>query len=127
MNGERRTDVKFDRRKDMNKKLEQEIKDYIHLAVQSGKAENSGLVSEILRQMDRHIEVSVKKHINGTITSIQTQLEDYIESDNNWKKQYEPYIEGLANVSSGGKIIVAICLGISAITGTLIAIKAFFK
>lgn len=111
----------------MEAKLEQEIKNYLHSAVQSGKAETSGLVMEILRKLDNGIEVSVKRHVNGNIAVIKKSLDDYIESDNKWKAKYEPYIESLANLSASAKLLIWIAGGITTISAAIIAIKSLLK
>lgn len=102
---------------------EEQVKEYLDRALVTGKADASNLADSILRRMDSHIESSVKRHVNGQITGIKKQIEDYIVSDNEWKEEYQPYIKGLANLSGGAKILVWICVGISSVAGAFIIIK----
>lgn len=60
----------------LDQQTKDELRDFIELSRQSGKMETSGLVHEILKQMDQHIELSVKKHVNGNISNIKKQIDD---------------------------------------------------
>lgn len=54
---------------------EEKIKEYIFQAVQAGKKETSGLVSDVLEKMESNIGKSIEKHINGQLRDIKKTLE----------------------------------------------------
>lgn len=110
----------------MDKELEKKIKEYVDRAVIVGRSSTSDLADMLLNKMDKHIQLSVKKHVNGDITLIKHQLEEYVESDNKWKRKYEPYLEGLANISGSAKIVVWLAISLSSIAGAWLAIKNIF-
>lgn len=118
----------------LDHQTKQEIKEYLEQARQSGKMETSGLVQEILKQMDRRIGESVKTHVNGTIAEIHTKLEEYIVEDNKWKERAEPWVKMAEDTSKGGRFIKRIIIGLlkfivllGAAVGAWMAIKEFIK
>jgi len=90
------------------------------------------------------IKVAIKEHVNGKIDKLTLAVNDYIrldternqrkdgeyaerdEEDKKWKEEFGPYVKGLANLTLGGKILVVIALGISAIIGAVFAVKQLF-
>lgn len=111
----------------MEQSTKDEFKDFLNTARQSGKAESSALVNEIFKRIDENIEASVKKHVNGKISEIKDKLDDYVKSDLKWKAEYEPYIKGLANVSSAAKIFIWVCSGITALSTAIVAISYMIR
>lgn len=96
-----------------------EIKEYLELARQSGKKETSDLVDMIMKKLENKIEESITKNVNGKITAIDKKIDAYIISDDEWKKKYSPYLEGLENITSGGKIILTIAVSLATFLGLM--------
>lgn len=92
-------------------------------AIQSTKQENSGLVDTIMHKMEKGIEESINRNVNGKINALTGKFDAYVEGDLAWKKDYEPYLKGLANLTGSGKILVALALGVSAIIGAIKLLK----
>ena len=99
------------------------------------------MTPEQIEEINKTIELTIVKVVNGkidkvhcilekqneTMDSFHNKVELHIEADNVWKKEYTPYIKGLANATGGIKILVWIAVGVSAIIGAIIGVKEFFK
>ncbi len=108
--------------------------DHLHKQLQSIQDNQPKIMEELLQ-----------KYVNGKIDTVKVEqremaanLKEYIKDDmehkrwrdeeeKKWKDRFEPYIEGLVNVSKGSKIIVYIIVTIASFFGALLAIKSFFK
>ncbi len=113
-----------------NKMKEDEYQKFEELlirAVQSGKKETSDLVDTIIHKMEHKIDEAINKSVNGKIKAIDTKIDAYIVSDNEWKEKYSPYLEGLQSVTISGKIVLWIAGFITATIGAYYAIKEFLK
>lgn len=107
--------------------ISQLIKETVAHARNSFDETDSNLVGSIMEKMDSAIEVSVKKHINGTISEIKEialqnkeNIANYILADNLWKEKAEPILQMGKNLKGFGKvsaIIFAGIMGLSAIVG----------
>src|SRR3990167_9701029 len=124
----------MEERRKFDDELKEEMRDFLLQALQTGKAETSGLVQDIFRQMDQHIETSVKKHVNGNISDMKKQINDYIKSDDVWKVRAEPALKACENTTLVGNFLRRLTIGllkflvlIGASVGAWIAIKEFFK
>lgn len=113
---------------------QQNFEDLLLRAVQSGKEETSGLVSEIFKKLDSHIEVGFEKNFNGKMkkvlenqNNLENKVDAYIKSDTERWTEYEPYIKGVANISGAGKIIVWLAVGLSAVVAAFLSIKNLLK
>lgn len=73
------------------------------------------------------VSESVETTVNGKIRTLTEEFREYVKEDQEWRKKYEPYLEGLANLSGGAKIVVWIVMGIGAVAGAILSIKSFFK
>jgi hypothetical protein len=105
----------------------EEQKDIIVMAVQAGKKETSGLVAEIMHKMEQGIELAINKNVNGKIKRLDEKIDAYIISDNEWKKEFEPYVKGLSNVTGGGKILVWVSGAVVSIWGAILLIREHIK
>ena len=103
------------------------IKDTIYLASQSTKRENSSFVSDIISKMDKTIKISVAEHINGKISQIKLMMENYIQSDNEWKEQANPVLDMGRNVQGFGKVSLYILGFFAAIAGAVFYIIDFLR
>lgn len=101
-------------------------------------------IDSLISSQPDYIKQAIKEHVNGKIDKLTNTLNEYIrldternqrkdeenakrdEADKLWKKEFEPYIRGLANLALGGKIIVVFALGVTAVLGALYAVKEFF-
>jgi len=99
------------------------FEDVIVKAVQSGKQETSGLVDTIMHKMEKGIEESINRNVNGKIKRLDEKIDAYIISDNEWKDRYSPYLEGLANITGSGKIILWMAIFASTVIGAIKLIK----
>lgn len=111
--------------------IDQSIKEAHLIGLQAGKQETSGLVDLVIHKMETKIDASIAKgielHVNGKIKGLDSKIDTYIKSDNEWKEKYSPYLEGIVGVSVGGKIIVKLILGIAAVGAAILAIYKWFK
>lgn len=87
------------------------------------------------------IEGNVKKYVNGridkannSIDEIKVLLDTLIRDNKEWreeedkyKEENKPYMEGLKNLTKGGKIFVFIMGGLATVSAGMIAIKQLFK
>lgn len=67
------------------------------------------------------------KDTKDNIQILTETLDNYIKSDTDWKKQNEPYLKGLANLTGSAKIVVWLCVGLSSVAGAWVAIKSLLK
>lgn len=111
----------------MNDQEKQYFEELILKAVQSGKKETSGLVAEIMHKMEQGIEASINKNVNGKIKRLDEKIDAYIISDDKWKQDVSPYIQGLVNVSGTGKILGKFAIWVTAIGGAILLIKEHIK
>ncbi len=58
---------------------------------------------------------------------LSNKLDNYITDDTAWKKEQEPYLKALANITGAGKIMVIFAVGISAVIGAWVAVKHLFR
>lgn len=79
-----------------------------------------------LKKIQETVATSINVNVNGKINVLTRKFDEYVEGDLAWKKKYEPYLEGLANLSGGAKIIIWIVMAVGAIFGTLLSIKSYF-
>ncbi len=70
---------------------------------------------------------TIEKVVNGKIDSLRIEFHDYRDEDKAWKKENEPYLRGLANLSGSAKIIVWVAIGVSSLIGAWIAIRSLIK
>lgn len=82
---------------------------------------------EQLEQIKITIKESIDKTVNGKINALTLKVDNYIAKDDERWVRYEPYMEGVAHVTGGAKIIVWLALGVSAILGAILAVKQYFK
>ena len=92
-------------------------------AIQSTKQENSGLVDEIMHKMEKGIEESISRNVNGKIRNLDGKIDEYIKSDMEWKERYSPYLEGLQSISISGKILLWLAVFISSVVGAIKLLK----
>jgi hypothetical protein len=96
-------------------------------AIQSTKQENSGLVDTIMHKMEKGIEESINRNVNGKIKRIDEKLDAYIMSDNEWKEKYSPMLEAFTSISTSGKLILKLAVGVGSFLLAITAIKDYFK
>lgn len=82
---------------------------------------------EQLKKIQETVAASININVNGKINSLTRKFDEYVEGDLAWKKEYEPYLKGLANLSGGTKIVVWIMMAIGTVFGTLLSIKSYFS
>lgn len=78
-------------------------------------------------QMNRLIEETIRTTVNGKIDRMNQKLEDYIVTDNEWKKVAQKSISLIENVTSFGKVSLYLSGFISAVVGSIILINNIFK
>lgn len=64
--------------------------------------------------------------VNGKIDSLSRDFKQYVKDDMAWKVEAQPAIDAFSNLTGAGKIIVIICIGVSAVVGALLTIKTYF-
>lgn len=80
-----------------------------------------------LQQIRDTIAESIETTVNGKIRVLTQEFRDYVKEDTEWKDRAQPYIDGLANITGGTKILVWVVMGIGAVAGAILSIKSFFK
>jgi len=110
----------------MNEQDKQHFEDLIVKAIQSTKQENSGLIDTIMHKMEKGIEESINRNVNGKIKRIDEKLDAYIVSDNQWKDKYSPMLEAFTSISVSGKIILKLVVGVGSFVLAIAAIKDYF-
>lgn len=110
------------------KQLKNEMKDFIFQANQSGKSETSNLVRDILTRMDENTVTVVKEQFEelGMKEFMQT-VQDHITHDREWKEKFSPYMEGLASVTVGGKIVAQLIVGLASVGAAIFVIYDWFR
>ena len=114
----------------MNEDEIKHFEDLLIKAVQAGKQETSGLVDMIMHKLEKGIEESINRNVNGKIIGLTTKVDDYIKSDNEWKKDVTPSIEIMKKIRGSSSVIrwvvqTIILLGV--LVGTIIGIGKLFK
>lgn len=100
------------------------------MAVQSTKQENSGLIGDIQRLLNKEIAKGVELHVNGKIRAIDTKLENYIMSDNEykervakesseWREKVDSKLEVVTNLQGFGRVAMYIMGFIGAVGVTI--------
>ncbi len=107
----------------MNEKDVEHFENFIMKAIQSTKQENSGLVDTIMHKMEKGIEESINRNVNGKIRNLDGKIDEYIKSDMEWKERYSPYLEGLQSISISGKILLWLAVFISSVVGAIKLLK----
>jgi flagellar biosynthesis chaperone FliJ len=107
----------------MNEKEIEHFENFLMKAIQSTKQENSGLVDEIMHKMEKGIEESINRNVNGKIRNLDGKIDEYIKSDMEWKERYSPYLEGLQSISISGKILLWLAVFISSVVGAIKLLK----
>lgn len=100
----------------------------IKLAVKehvNGKIDNLSVIAKNNEEMINELTKTVTDYIQTDMERNKLKDEQY-ELDKKWKEEFGPYVKGVANLTIGGKIIVVIALGISAIIGAVFAVKQLF-
>lgn len=109
-----------------DKQLKYLIVETVAHAKNSLLSEDSNLSADILKKMDKAIELSVKTHVNGKIKSLDEKLDQYIIKDNEWKELITPQIEAVKSVQNWGKVSLGLITVLSTIGGfILLTIKLF--
>lgn len=67
----------------------------------------------IVEKIHGSVAVATEKYVNGKIRNLDKKIDDYIISDNEWKKAAQPTIELGNNIRGFGKVAVYL-LGIGA-------------
>lgn len=107
----------------MNEKDVEHFENFLMKAIQSTKQENSGLVDTIMHKMEKGIEESINRNVNGKIRNLDGKIDEYIKSDMEWKERYSPYLEGLQSISISGKILLWLAVFISSVVGAIKLLK----
>ena len=107
----------------MNEQEREHFENFLMKAIQSTKQENSGLVDSIMHKMEKGIEESINRNVNGKIRNLDGKIDEYIKSDMEWKERYSPYLEGLQSISISGKILLWLAVFISSVVGAIKLLK----
>lgn len=76
--------------------------------------------------MKEHVAETIEKVVNGGIRKIDTNLTNHITSDKQWKDEAKPALDNMRNLTSTGKLIVSLSMGITAIGGAVLILRKFF-
>lgn len=106
------------------------------MAVQSTKQENSGLIGDIQRLLNKEIAQAVELHVNGRVRAIDTKLENYIISDKEhnenearqsaeWRKKVDEKLEVVTNLQGFGRVAMYIMGFIGAVGVTIGVISKY--
>lgn len=119
----------------MDKDTLNKLEEIIFKAVQSGKQETSGLVTEVLKRIEPAVERSIEKCVNGKIRLLDQKVTTYIENDDKWKDEHLKANEKLIDVvnantefrlqTTGGLVLIKFLLGFIGV-GTFISLVMNF-
>lgn len=79
-----------------------------------------------LQQIRDTIAESIETAVNGKIRVLTGEFRQYVKDDTERWARYTPYLEGLANISGGTKILIYIIMAIGAVAGAILSVKSFF-
>lgn len=79
-----------------------------------------------LQQIRDTIAESIETTVNGKIRVLTGEFRQYVKDDTERWDRYKPYLEGLANLSGGSKIIIWIVVAIGSVAAAILAVKGFF-
>lgn len=118
---------------ELQKIIDQSIKEAHLMGLQSGKKETSGLVDLIMHKLESKIEESITKNVNGKIIRLTEKVDSYIlldtqwkEADEKWKEDASPAIDVVKNMQGFGKVSLYIIGFVASLTGLLITFINFF-
>jgi CHAD domain-containing protein len=111
----------------MDEQDKQYFDELILKAVQSGKKETSQLVDIVIHRIEPAIEKAIEKYVNGKISTLSHKLDNYIESDNEWKKTAQPVIEMGKNVTGFGKVSLYLLGFVASVSAGFYAIMSFIN
>lgn len=77
---------------------------------------------ELMQAINKQIE----KSVNGGVREINKKLDDYILLDTQWKKDSQPALDNMKNLTGLGKTAFSLSLGVTAIIGAIFAVKKLF-
>jgi len=83
---------------------------------------------QLIKTIDRSIEVSIEKNVNGKIKRLDEKIDIYIERDNQWKDDVMPAIEGMKQVqgfTNVGAVILKGIILIGSATGLVYGLFVF--
>jgi len=111
--------------------MTQEEKEYfqelIVKAVQSGKQETSGLVSDIQHKITTAVAEQVKETVNGKIDKINHKIDEYIIADNKWKESVTPSIDAMKKIQDFSSVSSWIFKGIMLLGGACGVLYGFYN
>lgn len=108
------------------------IKDTVYTAVQSTKEENSGLIGDIQRILNKEIAKAIELNVNGKIRAIDTKFDTYVREDNEykenkketddiWRKGVDDKLEIVTNLQGFGRVSLYV-MGFVALLGTVVGL-----
>jgi len=80
------------------------------------------MTKDQLETIKETIAHSIELNVNGKIRVLTEKMDNYIKSDEEWKKQAEPVIKMGENVQGFGKVSLYILGFVAAVTGAIISI-----
>lgn len=103
--------------------LDSRMKETVAHAKNAWGSEDSKIAGIVLEKMGGHIE----KAVDSRIQPLSDKLDNYIESDNEWKETAQPVIEMGKSVQGFGKVSLYILGFIASLSAGIYAITTLFK
>ena len=72
---------------------------------------------QFLAEITKTVEQSIETVVNGKIRKLDEKVTAYIERDEQWKKDADPYIKLASNLSGSWKFLVYVVGGLLAFLG----------
>jgi len=80
------------------------------------------MTKDQLETIKETIAHSIELNVNGKIRVLTEKMDDYIKSDEDWKKQAEPVIKMGENVQGFGKVSLYVIGFVAAISGAIMGV-----
>lgn len=80
-----------------------------------------------IKEIQKTIAISIEKHVNGKIKSLDKKFGEYVNKDEEWKKRAEPVIQMGQNIQGFGRVSLYFLGFISAVGGVILLLVKFFK
>jgi len=81
----------------------------------------------LISRVEEAVDTKIESKVNGKIKLLDEKLSGYIEVDMQWKKDNEPALNNMKNLTGAWKTVISLGLGLVAISAGLAAFKKLFS
>ena len=95
-----------------------EFREFLFQAHEIGQKTSSALIGDVYEMLKKKDE---------KMDSLTLKIDNHITHSREWEEKYSPYLEGIASVTTGGKIVGMFIVGVGAVGAAILAIYNWFK